>query len=112
MARRNKRVSIRSTSLTVMVILSAALFLTLVALVACRRDVFPRNPQSPRNTVSSPTIVVPSTMWSSWPALTAAASDSSSTTTRASPPGASHGGPSMNRMGNDRPPSSARRLGR
>ena len=41
MARRNKRVSIRSTSLTVMVILSATLFLTLVALAACRRDVFP-----------------------------------------------------------------------
>ena len=35
MARRNKRVSIRSTSLTVLVILSAVLFLTL-AFAACR----------------------------------------------------------------------------
>ena len=43
MARRNKRVSIRSTSLTVMVILSAALFLTLVALAACRTEVFSRS---------------------------------------------------------------------
>jgi len=35
MARRRKRVSVRSTTLTVLVILSAAIFLTL-ALAACR----------------------------------------------------------------------------
>jgi hypothetical protein len=35
MARRSKRVSIRSTTLTVLLILSAALFLTL-AFAACR----------------------------------------------------------------------------